>query len=67
MDRATDLRRLADLCKRMAEVPTSGGHRADRRLLTLAERLDREVAELGKDGTPSRDNSAQRAHSGPRY
>ena len=66
MNRASDLRRLADLCKRMAEVPTSGGHRADRRLLTLAERLDREAAKLGKATLP-RDNYAQRAHNRPRY
>ena len=57
MDRANDLRRLANLCKRMAEVPTSGGHRADRRLLTLADRLDREAAELGRDATPARDSA----------
>lgn len=46
MNKVTDLRRMADLCKRMAAVPTSGGHCADRQLLTLADQLDREAGEL---------------------
>ena len=52
MDRATDLRRLADLCNRMAEIPTSGGHSADRWLLTLAEKLRREAAFLNDQTAP---------------
>jgi hypothetical protein len=46
MNKTTDLRRTANLCKRVAEIRTSGGHRTDRRLLTLAERLDYEAARL---------------------
>jgi hypothetical protein len=46
MNRAADLRRKANLYKRLAKVPTSGGHRSDRLLLTLADELDREAEEL---------------------
>lgn len=40
---AVELNRKADLCRRAARVPTSGGHHADRLLLALAERLEREA------------------------
>jgi hypothetical protein len=43
MQQATDPRQLAELCRRLANVPTSGGHRADRVLYTLAAKLDREA------------------------
>jgi hypothetical protein len=46
MSRVTDLRRMADLCKRMASIRTSGGHEANRRLLVLADSLGREAARL---------------------
>jgi hypothetical protein len=38
------LKDLLDLCRRMAAIPTSGGHGADRALLTLASKIDREAA-----------------------
>jgi hypothetical protein len=41
-------REIARLCRRMASIPTSGGHRTDRVLLELAEELEskeRESAE----------------------
>lgn len=60
MDRATDLRRLADLCNRMAEIPTSGGHSADRWLLTLAEKLRREAAFLKRPNCPTPGEQARR-------
>jgi hypothetical protein len=54
MDRATNLRRTAGLYKRLASVPTSGGHCSDRLLLTLADELDREAAELdGRSARPA--------------
>jgi hypothetical protein len=43
MAKATDLRRIADRYRRLASVPTTGGHREDRLLLVLAEELDREA------------------------
>jgi hypothetical protein len=43
MQQATDPRKLAELCRRLANVPTSGGHRADRVLHALAAKLDREA------------------------
>lgn len=43
MPEATDPRQLAELCRRLANVPTSGGHRADRVLVALADKLDREA------------------------
>jgi hypothetical protein len=52
MKRATDLRRTAGLYKRLASVPTAGGHCSDRLLLMLADELDREAAEL--DGQSAR-------------
>jgi hypothetical protein len=42
---ASDVRQLADLYRRLASIPTAGGHSADRLLLELAARLDREAAE----------------------
>lgn len=45
MSEAADLRHKARLYKRLAEIRTSGGHRADR-LLLIADELDREAAEL---------------------
>jgi hypothetical protein len=44
MQQATDPRQLAELCRRLANVPTSGGHRADRVLHALAAKLDHEAA-----------------------
>ena len=46
MTEPTDLRAKARLCRRLASIPTTGGARADHALLILAERLDRQAAEL---------------------
>jgi hypothetical protein len=46
MNRAIDLRRKARLYKRLAEIPTTGGHHADRILVVLAEELEGEAEEL---------------------
>jgi hypothetical protein len=48
----TDPRQLAVLYRRLdrrlASIPTNGGHNADRALLALAARLDRGAAEQAK-------------------
>ena len=44
---ATNLRQQAALCRRLAEIPTSGDRLADRALLDLAETLEHEAAALG--------------------
>ena len=46
MDLPTELRRKAERCRRLAKIATSGGHNADRELLTLADELDRQAADL---------------------
>jgi hypothetical protein len=46
MDKAADLRHRAGLYKRLAQIRTSGGHSTDLLLLSLADELDREAAEL---------------------
>ena len=43
MAKTSDPREIAQLYRRLARVPTSGGHRADRELLALAEKLDGEA------------------------
>ena len=40
-----ELKRTARLYRRMASVPTEGGHNADRWLLALAEQLENEAVE----------------------
>jgi hypothetical protein len=52
MNKVADLRGMADLCKRMAAVPTSGGHCADRQLITLADKLDHKAAKLEVETKP---------------
>lgn len=37
-------KQLADLYRKLASVPTEGGHQADRVLLRLAEELELEIA-----------------------
>jgi hypothetical protein len=44
MQQAIDPRQIAKLCRRLANIPTSGGHRADRVLQALADKLDREAS-----------------------
>jgi hypothetical protein len=41
-----DKKQLADFYRRLASMPTEGGHRADRALIMLAERLDQDVAKM---------------------
>jgi hypothetical protein len=38
-----DREQLADLCRRLASIPTEDGHCADRELLKLVEKLEREA------------------------
>jgi hypothetical protein len=45
VSRIAELRNKAALCRRVASVPTKGGHH-DRVLLTVAAELDREAEEL---------------------
>jgi hypothetical protein len=61
MSKTTHFRKVADLCRRVAAIPTSGGHRADRALLALAGKLDREAAML--DGQPNENGSTDRPAS----
>ncbi len=42
---AADARHTAMQYRRLAGIPTSGGHRADRILLALADKLEREASE----------------------
>jgi hypothetical protein len=44
MQKSTGLRQKAKLLRRIASVPTWGGHHADRELLALADKLDHEAA-----------------------
>jgi hypothetical protein len=69
MNKATDLRRMADLCRRMAAVPTSGGHCADRQLLLRADKLDREAVRVGgaKQATVGVEFGSGRRLSQPRF
>jgi hypothetical protein len=46
MSDARDLRQKAALCRRAASIKTEGGTRTDRRLIELAEALEREAAML---------------------
>jgi hypothetical protein len=57
MHEVIELRRMANLYRRVAKIPTSGGHRADRILLALAERLDRDAEgrELSEPSTQAAD------------
>jgi len=43
MSDARDLRRKAALCRRAAGIQTEGGSRTDRRLIELADALEREA------------------------
>jgi hypothetical protein len=51
MKSADDRRKLADLCRKVASIPTKGGHRADRVLLQLAAELELETAPPAKRAT----------------
>lgn len=46
MPRRAELRRKAELCRRAASVPTTGGHYEDRVLLAVAEELEHEAEAL---------------------
>jgi hypothetical protein len=43
LTKTTERQRVVDLCSRVANIPTTGGHRADRVLLVLADKLDCEA------------------------
>jgi hypothetical protein len=46
VSRTAELRQKADLCRRVASVPTKGGHHEDRILLAVADELEREAEAL---------------------
>jgi len=46
MSKASRLREQAHLCRRIAGIPTAGGHHEDRVLLAVADDLEREAAAL---------------------
>jgi hypothetical protein len=50
MSKGSELRRTADLFRRMAETPTEGGHHEDRLLFALAEQLEHEAAAIEAAG-----------------
>jgi hypothetical protein len=50
---AASLLARAALYRRTASIPVNGGHRIDRILLDLAERLEREAAKLAPQDPPS--------------
>ena len=51
MNDTRDLRRKAALCRRAASIQTEGGGRTDRRLIALAEELEREADAIeGENG-----------------
>jgi hypothetical protein len=51
MTDARDLRKKAALFRRAASIKTEGGARTDRRLIELAEELEREADALDKAAT----------------
>jgi hypothetical protein len=44
MPKHADPRQFAELCRRLASIPTSGGHNIDRVLHTLASKAEYEAA-----------------------
>lgn len=58
MQNIKNRKQLADLYRKLASIPTEGGHQADRVLLTLAEELELEIA--------SADNIDQKGPKRPR-
>jgi hypothetical protein len=46
MPQRIELREKASLYRRLANIPTEGGHDEDRLLLAVAAQLEREAAEL---------------------
>jgi hypothetical protein len=46
MPRRTELRQQASIYRRLAGMPTEGGHEEDRILRAVADKLEREAAEL---------------------
>jgi hypothetical protein len=46
MPQRIELREKASLYRRLASIPTEGGHDEDRLLLAVADQLEREAAEL---------------------
>jgi hypothetical protein len=46
VSRTAKLRKQAELCRRVASVPTKGGHHEDRVLLAVAAELERKAEAL---------------------
>jgi hypothetical protein len=61
-DANADRRRQAKLYRRLATIPTEGGHQADRALLRLADRLER-VANKLEEGTNPAFHESQKGPS----
>ena len=53
MPQRIELREKANLYRRLASVPTEGGHDEDRLLLAVADQLEREAAELDRLSPPA--------------
>jgi hypothetical protein len=53
MSKASHLREQAHLCRRIASIPTAGGHHEDRVLLAVADDLEREAAALEESDRPT--------------
>jgi hypothetical protein len=51
MPQRAELRQKAKLYRRLASVPTTGGHDEDRVLLAIADELERKAAELETQAT----------------
>jgi hypothetical protein len=62
MQQTTAPWQIAKLCRRLANIPASGGHRADSVLHALADKLDRETsfAEPPAREPPERDEHKAR-------
>ena len=57
--KALDLRRTAELCRRVASIPTTGGRHADRILLALAAKLDHGAADAERHASGPSQNEDQ--------
>jgi hypothetical protein len=53
MSKASHLREQAHLCRRIARIPTAGGHHEDRVLLAIADDLEHEAAALEESDRPT--------------
>ena len=60
MPNPADPRQIAELCRRLASIPTSGGHRADRALHVLAGKIEHEAGLAGERLAPEPPKRDQR-------